>query len=167
MGASIDSVSEAARATLDVLSPEDQKRFLEEKDSYLGRGVGDSPLLDQLCCLRVVMDGLSEGYAEAFRRFEEGIQAKTQMPGGWRKSVTRKLPGEFESPMPWLHPFKLAREDLERLERELEEALASGETEARNPGRLREVLERHELQLPLPSPHIEPKFRPGAIRVYK
>jgi hypothetical protein len=89
------------------------------------------------------------------------------MPGGWRKSVTRKLPGEFESPMPWLHPFKLAREDLARLEKELEEALAGGETEARSPGRLREVLERHDLQLPLPSPHFEPKFRPGAIRVYK
>ena len=167
MAASIDSVSEAVRATLHTLSREDQSLFLEEKDSYLARRVGDSPLLDQLCCLRVVMTRLSEGYAEALHRFEEGIEAKTEMPGGWRQSVTRKLPGEFESPMPWLHPFKLAREDLERLEKELEEALASGEIEARDLGRLREVLDRHELQLPLPSPHIEPKFRPGAVRVYK
>ena len=167
MGASIDSVSEAVRAMLRALSPEDQSLFLEEKDGYLARGVGDSPLLDQLCCVRVVMSGLSEGYAEALRRFEEGIQEKTEMPGGWRKSVTRKLPGEFESPMPWLHPFKLAREELEPLEEEMEAALASGETELRDFGRLREVLERHQLALPLPSPHLEPRFRPGAVRVFK
>jgi hypothetical protein len=167
MAASIDSASEAARAILRSLSREDQSLFLEEKGRYLARRAGDSPLLDQLCCLRVVMTRLSEGYAEALRRFEEGIEAKTEMPGGWRQSVTRKLPGEFESPMPWLHPFKLAREELQPLEEELEAALASGETEARDQGRLREVLERHELQLPLPSPYIEPKFRPGAVRVYE
>ena len=77
MAASIDSVSEAVRATLHTLSREDQSLFLEEKNSYLARRVGDSPLLDQLCCLRVVMTRLSEGYATALARFEEGIEAKT------------------------------------------------------------------------------------------
>ena len=167
MAASIGSVSEAVRATLHALSPEDQKLFLEAKDRCLAGRMGESPLLDQRCCLWVVMTRLAEGYATALARFEEGLEAKTRMPGGWRKSVTRKLPGEFESPMPWLHPFKLAREDLRPLEEELEAALARGETATRDLGRLREVLERHELQLPLPSPHIEPKFRPGAVRVYK
>ena len=167
MAASIDSVSAAVRATLQTLSRQDQSLFLEEKDRHLERPVDDSPLLDQLCCLRVVMTRLSEGYAAALRRFEEALAAKTEMPGGWRKSVTRKLPGEFESPMPWLHPFKLAREDLCPLEEEWEAALARGETEARDSARLQEVLDSHELQLPLPSPDIEPRFRPGAVRVYR
>jgi hypothetical protein len=167
MAASIDSVSDAVRAVLQALSQEDQSLFLEEKDRYLARPVKDSPLLDQLCCLRVVMTRLSEGYAAALRRFEEGLAAKTEMRGSWRESVTLKRPGEFESPMPWLHPFKLAREDLEPLEEEWDTALARGETEARDPGRLREVLDEHELQLPLPSPDFGPKWRPGAIRVFK
>ena len=167
MAASIDSVSDAVRSTLQTLSRQDQSLFLEEKDRYLERPVGDSPLLEQLCCLRVVMRRLSAGYAAALRRFEKGLTAKTEMPGGWRESVTRKLPGEFESPMPWLHPFKLAREDLHPLEEEREAALARGETEVRDSAKLQEVLDRHELQLPLPSPDIEPKFRPGAIRVYR
>jgi len=167
MVASIDSVSEAVRAVLQALSHEDQHLFVEEKDRYLARPVDDSPLLDQLCCLRVVTTRLSEGYAVALRRFEEGIAAKTEMPGGWRESVTLKRPGEFESPMPWLHPFKLAREDLKPLEEEWQAALARGENEARDPARLQELLDRHGLALPLPSPHFEPKFRPGAIRVFK
>jgi hypothetical protein len=61
--------------------------------------------------------------------------------------------------MQWLDPHPL--------EEEWEAALARGETEARDSAKLQEVLDRHELQLPLPSPDIEPKFRPGAIRVYK
>jgi hypothetical protein len=69
--------------------------------------------------------------------------------------------------MPWLHPFKLAREELKPLVEEWESAIGRGETEARDPHRLREVLDGHELQLPLPSPHFEPKWRPGAIRVFK
>ena len=167
MAVSIDSVSDAVRATLQALGHQDQSLFLEEKNRYLEGPVGDSTLLDQLCCLRVVMTRLSEGYAAALGRFEERLEEKTEMPGGWRESVTRKLPGEFESPMPWLHPFKLAREELHPLEEEWEAALARGETEARDSARLQEVLDRHELQLPLPSPDIEPKFRPGAVRVYK
>ena len=167
MAASIDSVSDAVRPILQALSHEDQHLFLEEKDRYLARRVVDSPLLDQLCCLRVVMTRLSEGYAAALRRFQEGLAAKTEMRGSWRESVTLKRPGEFESPMPWLHPFKLARGDLEPLEEEWLAALARGETEAADPARLQEVLDRHELQLPLPSPHFDPKWRPGAIRVFK
>jgi hypothetical protein len=167
MADSIDAVSEAARAVLRTLSREDQSLFLREKDEYLARRVGDSPLLDQRCCLRVVMTRLREGYTAALARFEAELEAKSEMRGGWRDSVTRKLPGEFESPMPWLHPFKLAREDLEPLEEELEAALAMGKTELRGFGRLREVLERHELQLPLPSPHVGPKFLPGEVRVFK
>jgi hypothetical protein len=167
MTASIDSASDAVRATLQALSREDQSLFLKEKQRYLARPMVDSPLLDQLCCLRVVMARLSEGYTAALHRFTEGLAAKAEMPGGWRKSVTRKLPGEFESPMPWVHPFKLARGDLEPLEQAWEEALARGETEARDPGWLQGVLDRHELELPLGSPHIGPRFRPGAVRVFK
>jgi hypothetical protein len=167
MADSIDAVSEAVRAVLRTLSHEDQSLFLREKAEHLARPVGDSPLLDQLCCLRVVVARLREGYTAALARFEAGLEAKSEMRGGWRASVIRKLPGEFESPMPWLHPFKLAREDLEPLEKELEAALASGKTELRDFGRLREVLERYELKLPLPSPRVEPKFRPGAVRVFK
>jgi hypothetical protein len=163
----IDAASEAVRAVLRILSQEDQSLFRKEKQECLARGVVESPLLDQRCCLRVVTTRLREGYSEALTRFEAGLEAKSEMRGGWRNSVTRKLPGEFESPMPWLHPFKLAREELETLEEELETALASGETELREFGRLPEVLERHQLELPLPSPHLEPKFRPGAVRVFK
>jgi hypothetical protein len=113
------------------------------------------------------MTRLSEGYRAALTRFQAELEAKTERRESWRASVTRKLPDEFESPMPWLHPFKLAREGLQPLAEELEAAIERGETEARDPGRLGEVLERHELSLPLPSPHFEPKFRPGAVRVYK
>jgi hypothetical protein len=162
MTSSIDEVCAPVRDLLADLSSEDQRLFLEEQDLCLSQRANDGQLLDQLCCLRVVLTRLSQGYALALARFEEGLEAKASMSGGWRNSVTRKTADEYESPMPWLHPFKLARDELEPLERRLQEALASGEPAATDPGLLREVLDKYDLKLPLSSPIMEPKFGPGA-----
>ena len=54
--------------------------------------------------------------------------------------------------MPWLHPFRLAREELVALQDEIAEAVARGETRNRHPERLGEVLAEHGLALPLPLP---------------
>jgi hypothetical protein len=162
MAASLDSVCESVRAMLAELADEDRRRFLEERDRCREQGLSEGSLLDQLCCVRLVVSRLAEGYAEALAGFEERLDQRSGMPGGWRKSMARKAPAEYESPMPWLHPFRLAKEDLEPLEEELRDAVARGETQEREPGRLRAVLERHELTLPLPSPHVPPRFPPGA-----
>ena len=69
--------------------------------------------------------------------------------------------------MPWLHPFKLAGEELEPLEAELEAAVLGGETRTADPGRLESVLARHGLELPLPSADVEPAFPPGGVRTYE
>ena len=79
----------------------------------------------------------------------------------WRKSLARKVADEYESPVPWLHPFRLARETLSSVQDELEAAVAAGETRERHPERLRDVLAKHGLALPLPSPHVAPRFLPG------
>jgi hypothetical protein len=161
MASSMDSVCESVRVTLERLAAEDQRLFLEEKERCVEERLPDSPLLDQLCCLRLVMTRLSEGYARALAAFEDNLERRSKMGEGWRRSTARKVAGEYESPMPWVHPFRLAREELEPLEEELQAAVATGETEQRDPGRLLEVLEKHELGLPLPSPHVQPRFRPG------
>jgi hypothetical protein len=146
------------------LGSEDQRLFLEEKNKRIEQQIADGPLLDQICCLRVVLARLSQGYATALARFEERLEARASMTGGWRDSVTRKLPDEYESPMPWLHPFKLARDELTLLERQLEASLADGSTTDTGFATFREVLDRHGLELPLPSPIMEPRFRPGAAK---
>ena len=52
-------------ALLAKLGSEDRKLFFEERERLLeGRGV-QSPLLDQLCLVRVVLARLSEGHARA------------------------------------------------------------------------------------------------------
>jgi hypothetical protein len=167
MASSMDSVSENTRAMLESLSSEDQQLFLEERGKARERGVGDSPLLDQLCCLRLIMTRLAEGHEVALKAFDETLGDKVKKRTGWRKSVLRKLSGEYESPMPWMHPFKLAREELQPLEERLEAAVGRGETEELDLSELRRVLERHHLELPLPSPFPPPPFPPGGVRIYK
>jgi hypothetical protein len=167
MASSMDSVSENTRATLESLSPEDQQLFLEERRKVLERGVGNSSLLDQLCCLRLIMTRLAEGHEVALNAFDQALGDKLKQRTGWRKSVIRKLSGEYESPMPWMHPFKLAREELQPLEERLEAAVGRGETEELDLSELQRVLERHHLELPLPSPFLPPPFPPGGVRTYK
>jgi hypothetical protein len=160
----LDSESEVVRALLTRVGSEDQKLFLEERRQLLEDEGAESPLLDQLSLLRVVMARLSEGYARALSDFEAMLEQRTRMRPGWRKSAAHKVSGEYESPMPWLHPFRLAREDLDPLRNELETALARGEIRERQPERLQEVLAKHELALPLPSPLVPPKFHAGKVR---
>jgi hypothetical protein len=145
---------------------EDQQRFLEERRRLLEDQCAEGPLLDQLCLLRVVMARLSEGYARSLRDFEAMLEQRIGMRPGWRKSLARKVAGEYESPMPWLHPFRLAREALDPLRNELETAVAKGESRERHPERLREVLAEHGLALPLPSPLVPPRFPPGNVQVW-
>ena len=165
MTSRVDSESEVVRAMLASASSEDRKLFLEERRRSLEDQRAESPLLDQLCLLRVVVARLYEGYATALSKFEEALEQKTRMRGGWRKSILHKVTSEFESPMPWLHPFKLAVEELDPLREEIEAAVARGETRERDPGRLQEVLAKHGLVLPLPSPFAQPRFPPGNLRV--
>jgi hypothetical protein len=167
MASSMESVSEQVRATLESLSAEGRQRFLNEKQKYAERQVGESPLLDQLCCLRVVMTELAEGQEQALTEFETTLERRMKMRGGWRKSVIRKVTGEYESPMPWMHPFKLAREGLQPLEQDWEAAIAKGETGERDWASIQQVLEEHRLELPLSEPPMLPEFMPGGVRVYK
>lgn len=167
MVSSMDSVSEKVGEALGNLSSEDQGLFLEEKDKYVKRQINDSPLLDQLCWMRLIMTRLSEGHAKALTDFEEKLEARSKMLEGWRKSVTTKTASEYESPMPWLHPFKLARDELQPLEEELETAVTKGETGEKDLGKLQEVLDKYGLQLPLRSPSLKPKYPPRPVRVYK
>lgn len=167
MASSMASVSENTRATLERLSSEDQQLFLEERGKLRERGADDSPLVDQLCCLRLIMTRLAEGHEVALRAFDETLGDKVEKRTGWRKSVLRKLSGEYESPMPWMHPFKLAREELQPLVERLEAAVDRGDTAELEPGELQRVLERHQLELPLPSPFPPPRFPPGGVRTYK
>jgi hypothetical protein len=167
MTASMDSVAENTRAMLESLSSEDRQLFLEEKGRALESGVRNSPLLDQLCCLRLIRTRLGEGHEVALHAFDENLAEKVRMRTGWRRSIIRKRTDEYESPMPWMHPFKLAREELRPLEERLEAAVGRGETEELDPGELQRVLERYQLALPLPSPFPPPRFPPGGVRVYK
>ncbi len=124
MASSMESVSQRVRATLESLGSEERQQFLEEKKKVLEGKVGDSPLLDQLCCLRVVMTELAEGQEQALTEFETTLERRMKMRGGWRKSIIRKVTGEYESPMPWLHPIRLARAALDPVRDELEAAVA-------------------------------------------
>jgi hypothetical protein len=165
MASRIDSESKAVGAMLASASSEDRELFLEERQRLLEDRRAESPLLDQLCLLRVVLARLAEGYARALSKFEETLEQKTKMRGGWRKSILHKVSSEYESPMPWLHPFKLAAEELDPLRDELEAAVELGETRERDPARLRDTLAKHGLVLPLPSPLTGPRFPPGNLRI--
>jgi hypothetical protein len=164
MASAPDSESQAVRALLASVGAEDRQLFLAERRRLLDDRCAASPLLDQLCLLRVVMARLSEGYSEALSAFEALLEQRTRIRPGWRKGSTRKVSGEYESPMPWLHPFRLAREELDPLRAELEAAAAKGETRERRPERLQEVLAKHGLGLPLPSPLVRPRFLPGSLQ---
>jgi hypothetical protein len=146
---------------LESAGSEERELFFEERRRVLADRCAESPLLDQLCLLRVVMARLSAGYARALADFEATLDQRIRMRPGWRKSLARKVAGEYESPMPWLHPFRLAREALSSVQDELEAAVAAGETRERHPERLRDVLAEHGLALPLTSPHVAPRFLPG------
>lgn len=152
---------------LQKLSATDRALFLEEKRGYVERKLRDSQLLDELCFIRVVARRLSEGYAVALGDFEQKVEERTRMRAGWRKSTTVKRQNEFESPMPWLHPFKLAGDELAPFEAELEAAVLNGESQPIDPERLARVLGSHDLELPLPSPQVAPRFPPGGVRSYK
>lgn len=162
-----DPISEKTGYERDDLSSADQRLFLEEKDKYVKRQVADSPLLDQVCLVHVIVARLSEGYRKALADFEERLNARITMLEGWRQSVTKKTAGELESPMPWLHPFRVAAEELRPLQEELEAAVMKGETEEKDLGKLREVMDRHQLQWPLPSHVGQPRYLARSVRVYK
>ena len=166
MTTSMDSISEIIRTDLSSLSSEDQQFFLEEKDRHLEGQVKDSSLLDQLCWLYLIRTRLSEGYKKTLNTYKEKLEGRTRMMGGWRKSPTLKAESEYESPMPWLHPFKLAGEELQPLEDELKAAVAEGETDEKDLGKLQEVLTKYKLRLPLPAPSLKPKYTPDSVRVY-
>jgi len=167
MAASMKSVSEKVRATLGGLSSEEQQLFLKEKNEALEGKASDGPLLDQLCFVRLLMAMLAEGHKVAVTDFQATLDGKMHMRGGWRKSIMRKVPSEYESHMPWMHPYKLAREDLQPLEAQLAAAVAKGETEEKDWALIEQVLDRHRLDLPLSVPALLPEFQPGGIRVYK
>jgi len=164
MASDLESQSQAVRAWLADAGSEDRQRFVEERRRLLEDGGAASPLLDQLCQMRVVTAGLAEGYATALSTFEAALEQRTRMRPGWRKARGRKTSSEYESPVPWLHPFRLAGEELAPLRGELETAVAAGETRERHPEQLREVLAKHELALPLPSPLVQPRYLPGGLR---
>ena len=166
MSSSMDSLLNKVGLKPDNLSPEDHRLFLEKKNEYLKRQIIDSPLLDQLCCLKSIMIRLSEGYERALREFEERLETRTMLLEGWRKSLITKTTEEFESPMPWLHPFKLAKEELRPLSEALENAVMKGETEEKDLGELQDVMVKYSLQFPLPSHRIQPRYPPRNVRVY-
>jgi len=167
MTSSMDSISKIIRTDLSSFSSEDQQFFLEEKNRHLEGQIKDSSLLDQLCWLCLIRTRLSEGYKKALNTYKEKLEERTMMIGGWRKSPTMKAASEYESPMPWLHPFKLAGEELQPLEDELKAAVAEGETDEMDLVRLQEVLAKHKLWLPLPSPSLKPKYTPDSVGGYK
>jgi hypothetical protein len=126
--------------------------------------MADSGLLDQLCYVRMVIARLWEGYQKAYSEFDERLGVWTRKLDGWRESITKTQENELESPMPWLHPFKLAAEELKPLEEELATAVKQGETGQRDLSRLHEVLERHQLRLPLTAPDMNPRFQPWGMK---
>jgi hypothetical protein len=167
MAASLESVSENVRARLEGLSAEDQQLFLEAKAKALETGASGGPLVDQLCFVRQLRATLAEAHKAAVTDFQATLDGKMRMRGGWRKSIMRKVPAEYESHMPWMHPYKLAGDELQPLEAELEAAVGRGETEEKDWALIEEVLDRHRLDLPLSEPPLPPEFQPGGVRVYK
>ena len=162
VASSLDDLrSDAVRATLADLGREDRKLFLEERQRFLAERQPESPLLDRLCLLRVITARLAEGYADALASFESTLERRIRMRPGWRRTLRRKTVDEYESPMPWLHPFRLAREELVAVQDEIAADVARGETRDRRPERLGELLAKHGLALPLPSPLARSSSAPG------
>ena len=167
MASTIDSVSESIRKLLVDLGEEDLRLFLDDKATYIQRHSSDSPMLDQLCWVRLIRVRLAEAFSVALSNYKERLKGRTSMPGGWRKSPTTKTPSEFESPMPWLHPYKLAGEALRPLEEALETAVTSGETAIQDLSILENVCRQYDIQLPLSSQTSNPSFPPRSLRMYR
>ncbi len=166
MASTIDSVSESVRASLEDVSATDRDLFLAEKERAMKQQIIDSPLLDQLCWVRLIRLMLSEGHSKLLAEYEDKLKERTEMVRGWRKSPTTKSASEYEGPMPWLHPFKLAGEALEPLEESLETAVTSGQTEEGDLEALKEVLDRYKINLPLQLQAATPRFPPRPLRIY-
>lgn len=166
MGSTIDSSSESIGKSLKNLSEDDRRLFLEYKKTIMGNQVADSPLLDQLCWVRLVRTRLLDNYTIALSASKEKLKERIDMPGGWRESRTVKTASEFESPMPWLHPFKLAAEELKSFEEGLNAAVSSGETEEKDATMLQEVLDKYDIRFPITSSHLSPKFPPRSLRIF-
>lgn len=166
MATTIDSVSENVRASLEKLNSTDQSLFLAEKERVMEQPVSDSPLLDQLCWVRLIRMMLSEGHSKTLTEFENKLKQRTKMVRVWRKSPTIKSASEYEGPMPWLYPFKLAGEALKPLEESLEAAVTSGQTEEKDLTILQEVLDKYKINLPLQPQSTTPRFPPRPLRAY-
>ena len=167
MATSLAPCSQSVQTILESLGSEDQALFQQERDRRIEQGLSESSLLEQLCCLHVIRARLAEGYQQALTSFQATLEGKASQRVGWRRHSLRKVKGEYESPMPWMHPFKLAGEALQPFAEELETALADGETEERDSGRLEEVLAQYDLELPLPPPFPKPRWGPGTVQVYR
>lgn len=167
MTPAIDSISEDIQRRLADLSEEDLRLFLDDKAAYIQRHIDDSPLLDQLCWVRLIQTRLAGAFSKVLSNYKERLEGRTSMVGGWRKSPTTKAPSEFESPMPWLHPYKLAGEALQPLTEALETAVSSGETAALDLKLLEDVCNRYDIQLPLSPLPLKPSFPPRPLRMYQ
>ena len=159
--------SEDIRSALIRLSREDQQLFSDTREKYAKNVIGDGPLLDQICWLRLIMIRLRENFSSALSAYEEGLKDRINKPGGWRKLRTIKLSGEFESPMPWLHPFKLAANGIQSLEEELVSAVSGGETEEKDMKRLQEIFNQYNLQFPIQPVSLKPDYMPRPTRIFK
>ncbi|MEE8399476.1 MAG: hypothetical protein V3S89_10755 [Desulfobacterales bacterium] len=163
MTTTIDSVSESVKTSLEKLSSVNQKLFLAEKERSLKQPISNSPLLDQLCWVKLIRIMLADGHSMRLTEFKNDLKERSKRVMSWRKSPTIKTDGEFEGPMPWLHPFKLAGEALWPLEISLEEAVTSGQTEEEDLTALQEVLHRHNIDLPLQPQSTTPRFPPRPL----
>ena len=152
---------------LDSLSSDDKKLFLDLKSEWQKKQIQESPLLDQLCWVQLIRRQLTDRFAKALSSHKEKLEKRVKMPSRWRKSPTIKSPEEFEGPMPWLHPYKMAGQALAPLEKELTAAVGSGDTKAKDIAMLKEVLSKHNLQYPLASEAPVPRFPPRSLRLYK
>ena len=167
MSSTIPSASEHIQTTLHKLNPEDQQLFSETKENYTKRQIVDSPLLDQLCWIQLINARLKEHYSTVLSSYTERLKNRIDMPGGWRKLRTIKSSGEFESPMPWLHPFKLTADALQPLEEELEPAVSAGETKEKDLKKLQDLFDKYNLQFPLEPLSLKPKYPPRPTRIFK
>ncbi len=160
MTLSMNSVSENMQDKLKNLDPGDQKLFLAKKEKYIKRNINDSPLLDQLCYVHLIITRLSEGYSKALAGFEGKLDSQLSALESWRDSFSIKMDGEYESPMPWLHPLKLAGSELKPLEEELEADVLKGETQERDLKKLYKTMDQYQLRLPLPGDFLRQRNLP-------
>jgi hypothetical protein len=167
MPSTIPLLSEHIKTALINLSPEDQRFFSETKENYTKREMADSPLLDQLCWVLLIEIRLKENFSKVLSTYTERLKSRIDMPDGWRKSTTIKSYSELESPMPWLHPFKLAADDIQSLEEELVSAVSARETAEKDLKILQEIFDQYNLQFPLQPISLKPEYLPRPTRIFK